>query len=122
MLSPLNTLPSRTSQNVLSSRVSQNPPLSKASLNTPPVGAIPPRTKSLKSNAHVIAEKHKPLTDLNTLDGNVNLNKDYMGEKTAVEKVKDFLDSQSGVSDSTKDELISVSNEYFTAIIGLYDH
>ncbi|XP_028407750.1 tudor domain-containing protein 5-like isoform X2 [Dendronephthya gigantea] len=100
--SPSNTLALGTvSQNSLSSKASQSTPHLKANM---PLS----RTESLKCNAHVIPHKRKPLTDLNMLHGNVNTNKDYVGEKTAVEKVKEFLDSQSGVSDSMKDELISV--------------
>ena len=78
---------------------SQNIPPSKTMISNTQMKAPPP------ANNNIIPSKHRTLTDFNSLDDNGSLIKD---KKQNVEKVKDLLDSKSGVSDSMKDELISV--------------
>ena len=77
---------------------SQNIPPSRA-----PPSRAPSKTDASKSGVYVIPSKRKPLTDLNSLEG---VKKDE--NKRNVERVKDLLDSKSGVGESMKDELISV--------------
>ena len=64
------------------------------------------KIQAQKSAANVIHSQCKPPTDLNSLEGDVNTEKDQ--NQTNVEKVKALLDSKSGVSECMKKELISV--------------
>ena len=99
---PSNCPPPRQSQNV--------PPSNPQSKNVTYSGALSSRTLSKtetpKTSVYGIPSKWKPLTDFNSLEGSVNATKDQ--DKRNTERVKDLLDSKSGVSDSMKEELVSV--------------
>ena len=87
---------------------SQNvPPSNPQSKNVTYSGALSSRTLSKTETPKTsVYSKRKPLTDFNSLEGSVNVTRDQDNRNT--ERVKDLLDSKSGVSDSMKEELVSV--------------
>lgn len=113
-------LPAPSSNPPLSRNVPSKPPPSTATLSqTQSQNVLPPSVPTLnnpsksdaeKTGVHVVPSKQRPLTEFNSLEEDKSMNKivEKDQNKTVVDKVKDLLDTKSGVGDAMKDDLISV--------------